>query len=154
MLASTPSLDLCFIFTIIHHNTVISTVRQHGFSLERLELIFVSRGTFSLLEGLFLSAAMLLSSVMAWDSDSSPCPFVALSSLTAQRRDRVWCVFWRPAALSTLRPLRWHYGSWAPEGDRGGEWWGWGGSEGWVTAIEQQTEQEREERRRWGEGAC
>lgn len=28
----------------------------------------------------------------------------ALSSLTAQRRDRVWCVFWRPAALSTLRP--------------------------------------------------
>lgn len=28
----------------------------------------------------------------------------ALSSLTAQKRDRVWCVFWRPAALSTQRP--------------------------------------------------
>lgn len=55
----------------------------------------------------------------------------ALSSLTAQRRDRVWCVFWRPAALSTLRPQHWHYGSWAPQGDREGR----GGREGWVTAA-------------------
>lgn len=68
MMASTHSLDLCFIFTIIHHSTVITTVRKHGLSLERFELIqlmFVSLGTYIILEGLFLSVAMLLRLVMA-----------------------------------------------------------------------------------------
>ena len=53
----------------------------------------------------------------------------ALSSLTAQRRDRVWCVFWRPAALSTLRPpVRSDtMEAEGPRGDREGREGLWGG---------------------------
>lgn len=108
MMASTRSLDLCFIFTIIHHNTVITTVRKHGSRLERFELIqlvFVTRDTYSTLQGLFPVCGHVVETSnglrLKLESLSFCC---ALSSRAAQRRDRVWCVFWRPAALSTLRP--------------------------------------------------
>lgn len=76
----------------------------------------------------------------------------ALSSLTAQRRNGVWCVFWRPAALSTLRPPHWHYGSWAPQGDREGrEGWEW--RVGQCTLVKGETERKRDRQRKRGREA-
>lgn len=107
-MASTRSLDLCFIFTIIHHSTVITTVRKHGSRLERfapIQLVFGTRDTYSSLQGLFPDCGHVVETSnglrLKLESLSLCC---ALSSLTAQKRDRVWCVFWRPAALSTQRP--------------------------------------------------
>lgn len=79
----------------------------------------------------------------------------ALSSLTAQRRDKVWCVFWRPAALSTLRPLHWHYGRAEPLRVTGREGWGMGGVGGKGGSLQpgkRESERKRDRQRRRGEG--
>lgn len=110
-----------------HHNS-----QKHGFNLERLELMFGSPGTYNLLEGpSSVSSHVAVSHkelIFELESLSFCCP---RSSLTAPKRDRVWCVFWRPAALSTLRPQHWHYGSQMPQGDSGAVGCR---REGWVTA--------------------
>lgn len=71
-------------------------------------------------------------------------------TLTVSRRDVVWCVFWRRAALSTPRPRRWHHGSWGPQGDS--EWRVGRRSLVKETHRERQTDIGRRDRERQGEG--
>lgn len=76
----------------------------------------------------------------------------ALSFLNVQRSGSNWCVFWRPAALSTATApsLHRHHGGWLPQGVREGRK---GCKEAWVTApwfrerCKENTDRERE---RWG----
>lgn len=66
MMASTGSLDLCFIFTSIHHD--IWAVRKHGFILNCWSWCLDPSRVFFF--------CLLFGAVMAWDWSWSPCPFV------------------------------------------------------------------------------